>query len=80
MTARFSRTLRRMAASDLIIKQAGPVAYTQAVLVPELAMRLVKEDMGVSDEAARSILRESIEVGEKLNFALNDSVPIPVDD
>lgn len=77
LTTRFSRKLRRLAASDHIVKSAGVVGYAQAVLVPELAVRLVKEDMGVSDEDARQILRDSIDLGEKLNFALNDNVPIP---
>ncbi|KAE8133032.1 RTC4-like domain-containing protein [Aspergillus pseudotamarii] len=77
LTTHFSRKLRRLAASDHIVKSAGVVGYAQAVLVPELAVRLVKEDMGVSDEAARQILRDSIDLGEKLNFALNDKVPIP---
>ncbi|KAE8349905.1 RTC4-like domain-containing protein [Aspergillus coremiiformis] len=77
LTTRFSRRLRRLAASDHIVKSAGVVGYAQAVLVPELAIRLVKEDMGVNDETARQILRDSIDIGEKLNFALNDKVPIP---
>ncbi|RHZ66391.1 RTC4 family protein [Aspergillus thermomutatus] len=79
LTARFSRKLRRLAAEDHIVKKAGPVIYAQAVLVPELAVRLVKEDMGVDVDSARQILRESIEIGEKLNFAPNDVVPIPVE-
>ncbi|KAF4256433.1 hypothetical protein KXV68_005557 [Aspergillus fumigatus] len=79
LTARFSRKLRRLAAEDHIVKTAGPVIYAQAVLVPELAVRLVKEDMGVDVDSARQILRESIEIGEKLNFAPNDVVPIPAE-
>lgn len=71
--------LRRLATSDRIVKQAGVVGYAQSVLVPELAVRLVKEDMGVSDDTARQILRESISLGEKLNPALDDEVPIPED-
>ena len=77
MTTRFSRKLRRLAADDHIVKKAGVVPYAKAVLVPELTMRLVKEDMGVDDDAARVIIRESIEIGEKVNFELNDTVPIP---
>jgi translation elongation factor EF-Tu-like GTPase len=68
-----------LAAEDHIVKTAGPVIYAQAVLVPELAVRLVKEDMGVDVDSARQILRESIEIGEKLNFAPNDVVPIPAE-
>lgn len=56
---------------------AGPVGYAQEVLVPELAVRLVKEDMGVNEETARQILRETIDLGEKVNPALNDKVPVP---
>ncbi|PLB41942.1 RTC4 family protein [Aspergillus candidus] len=80
VTTRFSRKLRRLAADDNIVKKAGVVPYAQAVLVPELAMRLVKEDMGVDDDAARVIIRESIEIGEKVNFEPNDTVPIPAEE
>ncbi|KAE8151883.1 RTC4-like domain-containing protein [Aspergillus avenaceus] len=79
LTERFSRKLRRLAVDDHIVKTAGVVGYAQAVLVPELAVRLVKEDMAVSDDVARQILRESIDIGEKLNPAQNDVVPIPED-
>ena len=74
---KFSHKLRRLAATDKIVKMAGIAGYAQSVLVPELAMRLVKDDMGVSDEVARHILRESISIGEKMNPALNDVVPVP---
>lgn len=71
--------LRRLATSDHIVKQAGVVGYAQSVLVPELAVRLVKEDMGVNDDSARQVLRESISLGEKLNPALDDEIAIPED-
>ncbi|PWY95498.1 hypothetical protein BO94DRAFT_482040 [Aspergillus sclerotioniger CBS 115572] len=77
ITTRYGRRLRRLAVSDHIVKTAGVVPYAQAVLVPELAVRLVKEDLGVPDETARQILRETMDLGEKLNFALNDKVPVP---
>ncbi|GLI77449.1 hypothetical protein PoHVEF18_005739 [Penicillium ochrochloron] len=76
LTDRFAVKLRRLATSDHIVKQAGVVGYAQSVLVPELAVRLVKEDMGVNDDAARQILRESIALGEKLNPALDDEIEI----
>ncbi|PLB55163.1 hypothetical protein P170DRAFT_461093 [Aspergillus steynii IBT 23096] len=80
LTTRFSRKLRRLAASDPIVKTAGVVGYTQAVLVPELAVQLVKEDLNVNDESARQILRESINLGEKFNFARDDKVLVPDED
>lgn len=79
MTTHFGRKLGRLAAVDHIVKTAGVATYAQAVLVPELAVHLVKEDMNVDDESARQILRESIGIGEKLNAQQNDTVPIPKD-
>jgi hypothetical protein len=76
---RFSLKLRRLASSDHIVKTAGVAGYAQSVLVPELAVRLVREDMGVSDDAARQILRESIQLGQKLNPAVDDVVPVSVE-
>ncbi|KAL2822576.1 RTC4-like domain-containing protein [Aspergillus granulosus] len=74
ISSRFARKLSRLAKEDQIINQAGPVAYSQSVLVPELAVRLIKEDMNVDEEAARQIMRDSNDLGEKVNFALNDTV------
>lgn len=79
ITDRFAVKLRRLATSDRIVKKAGVVGYAQSVLVPELAVRLVKEDMGVSNDVARQILRESITLGQKMNPALDDDIPIPED-
>lgn len=77
LTTRFSYKLRRLAASDHIVKTAGVVGYTQAVLVPELAVQLVKEDMNVNDESARQILRESVGIGQEFNYTPDDKIPIP---
>ena len=74
---RFSVKLRRLSTNDKIVQAAGVAGYAQSVLVPELAAQLVKEDMGVSDEVARQILRDSIDLGEKLNPAVDDYVPVP---
>ncbi|KAL1970718.1 hypothetical protein VTN77DRAFT_4362 [Rasamsonia byssochlamydoides] len=79
VTTEFSHKLRRLAAFDNVIKTAGVAAYAQAVLVPELTVLLVKEDMGVSDEDARQIMRDSMDIGEKLNSAPNDVVPVQDD-
>lgn len=63
----FSSQIRRLAATDKLISSGGVSGYVQAVLVPELAVLLVKEDMQVEDEAARVILQESIQIGDLLN-------------
>ncbi|KAK5142716.1 hypothetical protein LTR16_012843, partial [Cryomyces antarcticus] len=71
--AAFSRTLRRLAVSDKLVSaigvSGGVSGYVQAVLVPELAMSLVKEDLRLADDddddvRAREVLAESAEVGE----------------
>jgi len=68
--------LRRLATTDRIVKTAGVAGYAQCVLVPELAMRLVEQDMNVGEEAARQIMRDSMEIGQRLNPELNDVVPV----
>lgn len=59
--------LRRLAASDEIIASRDVPEYIQAVLIPELAILLVKEDMQVDDEGARAIIKESVNLGELLH-------------
>jgi hypothetical protein len=46
----------------------------QAVLVPEVAVLLVKEDMKVDMQQARKILAESWELGELLNEEADEKV------
>ena len=71
----FSPQIRRLAASDKLISSRGVSGYVQAVLVPELAVLLVKEDMGVDDdESARVILQESIQIGDLLNEEEEDVI------
>jgi hypothetical protein len=68
--------VRRLATTDDLIKTAGVAGYTQSVLVPELAVLLVKDDMKVNDEDARRIMRESMDIGDRVNPDRN-VVPIP---
>ncbi|KAK4251203.1 RTC4-like domain-containing protein [Corynascus novoguineensis] len=70
----FAALLRRRAVEDRLVSARGYTAYLQAVLVPELAVRLIMEDMGVGEEEARSVLAESSDVGELLNDEVADVV------
>ncbi|KAL9607832.1 MAG: hypothetical protein Q9167_007295 [Letrouitia subvulpina] len=63
----FASRVRRLANSDKLIYAAGVSGFVQAVLAPELAVLLVKDDMGVDDEQARVILRDSADIGNLLN-------------
>ncbi|KAJ5788508.1 hypothetical protein N7457_003498 [Penicillium paradoxum] len=73
---RFSVLVRRLAITDSMIKAVGVAGYTQSVIVPELAVLMVKDDMEVNDEDARQILRESMDIGGLLHPDHN-VVPIP---
>lgn len=42
--------------------------------MPELSVLLVKEDMGIGDESARQILRESMEIGDRVNSDESDVI------
>ena len=72
--------LRERSQVDKVISARGHTMYLQSVLVPELAVRLVMEDMGVTEEEAREILEESTEVGELLNDEIPDVVLPDSDD
>ncbi len=65
--SRFASRLRRFAVDEPLISAGGVAGYVQAVLVPELAVMLVKDDMDVDEEQARVILSESSEIGHLLN-------------
>ncbi|KAF6830789.1 hypothetical protein CPLU01_07116 [Colletotrichum plurivorum] len=71
---RFSSTLRKRAVDDRLISSRGYSNYVQAVLVPELTVRLICEDMGVKTEEGRRILEESKEVGDMLHEDIGDTV------
>lgn len=67
IVAAFSDKMRKLAATDPLIPATGVAGYVQAVLVPELAVLLIREDLGVGVEKAREVLMESAEMGDLLN-------------
>jgi hypothetical protein len=66
IVARFGSELRRRAVRDKLMRTTGVADYLVTVLVPELAVMLIKEDMRAGDEEARRILQESRPLGEVL--------------
>ncbi|KAK3947790.1 RTC4-like domain-containing protein [Pseudoneurospora amorphoporcata] len=70
---KFSSELWKRAVQDRLVSKRGYMVYVQSVLVPELAVRLIMEDMNqegiekVTEEEARTIMKDSIWVGELLN-------------
>lgn len=71
---RFSAPLRRRAVKDRLVAARGHTTYVQSVLVPELAARLVAEDLKIKPEAARDVLRESARLGELVHEEVRDVV------
>lgn len=70
-----SSVLRESSVKDELVSAArGVGAYVQAVLVPELAVRLIMEDMDVGSAEARRIMEESMWLGELVNEELDDVV------
>jgi len=67
----FGDELRDLSTNDPLLKASGVAGgvsgFVQAVLVPELAVKLVMEDMKLSPEKARETLVESADVGEFVN-------------
>ncbi|PUU81157.1 RTC4-like domain-domain-containing protein [Tuber borchii] len=50
------------------LAHSSAAAFVQAVLVPEMAVRLIMEDMKVAEKRAREVLEESRSIGETLNL------------
>ncbi|OTA93628.1 hypothetical protein M434DRAFT_395446 [Hypoxylon sp. CO27-5] len=78
MTEYIMRTLssvvRKRAVEDRLVSARGYTGYVQVVLVPELAVRLIMEDMSVAEEDARKIMEDSIEFGELLHEDVGDVI------
>jgi len=72
--ARFSPLLRERAVVDPLVSSRSYSLYVQAVLVPELATRLVMDDMGIGEERALEVLEESASVGELLCEDVDDVI------
>lgn len=72
----FSSLLRERAPTDKIISARGYTAFVQSVLVPELAVKLIQEDMGdINTEKARDIMEKSRAIGELLNDEKQEAHP-----
>ncbi|ROV94622.1 hypothetical protein VPNG_09187 [Cytospora leucostoma] len=70
----FSALLRERAPKYKLISARGYTGFVQSVMVPELAVKLIQEDMCLDDEeAAREVMRESMSIGEILNDEKRES-------
>jgi len=67
ITKEFSAPLRAQIVSDKLIAARDVSGYIHMVLAPELATRLVMEDMKVDKVQARQIIADSAELGDLLH-------------
>lgn len=77
VTETFSRLLRKRAPTDTRISGRGYTGFVQSVLVPELAVKLIQEDLSLDGDKAREVMVESRELGEILNDEKRQSQPRP---
>ncbi|ROV97283.1 hypothetical protein VSDG_04700 [Cytospora chrysosperma] len=70
----FSALLRERAPRYKLISARGYTGFVQSVLVPELAVKLIQEDMSLGDEeAARVVMEESRAIGEIIHDEKKES-------
>lgn len=70
----FSALLRERAPRYKLISARGYTGFVQSVLVPELAVKLIREDLSLGDEdEARAIMEESRAIGEILHDEKRES-------
>lgn len=71
---KFTPLIQERIKHDRLIAARGFTPYVQTVLVPEVAVKLIMEDMKVDEQEAREILAASAEIGELMNEELRDVV------
>lgn len=74
LTAELGDELRQAATTDPTVGRSGFAMFLQAVMVPELVVRLVMEDLGVGRERAGEVVRESWGVGGLVNEEVEEVV------
>ena len=76
---KLSRQLREVASTDKLVASmgvsGGVSGYAHSVLVPELAVCLVREDFDVGTEEAKKIVSESADLGDLLNEEQEERIP-----
>ena len=76
--AHLSDSLRKQATKDRLVAASGVSGgvsgFVQAVLVPELAEKLIQEDIKVLGGTVRQLITESAELGDLLNPELDEKV------
>ncbi|KAF2647896.1 hypothetical protein K491DRAFT_578932, partial [Lophiostoma macrostomum CBS 122681] len=67
ITLQLADVIREAVERDEVVSWGGMASFVQSVLVPEVAVQLVMQDLGVGERVAVEVLRESREVGALVN-------------
>ncbi|KAJ4338856.1 hypothetical protein N0V95_007954 [Ascochyta clinopodiicola] len=62
--------------SDPVVQTSGPATFVQAVLVPEVAIRLIMEDYSCDWDAAEELRERTFDMGVLLNEEIEDWVEV----
>jgi hypothetical protein len=73
ITKNFSNSLRNRVGSDKLIAARDVSGYIQMVLAPEVATRLIQDDMDVNDARAREIMSDTADLGDQLHPSIDDN-------
>lgn len=65
---------------DPVVQTSGPATFVQAVLVPEVATRLIMEDVECDCDEAENIRERTFEMGVLLNEEIEDEVFVGEED
>lgn len=76
----FTPLLKEYIIQDRLMAARGYTPYVQSVLVPEVAARLITEDLQITLPEARRIMAESASVGELLHEETRDVIHETVSD
>lgn len=71
---KFTPLLKQRMVIDRLMAARGFTPYVEYVVVPEVAVKLIMEDMRVDAEKAREIMAESIAAGELLSEEIRDVI------
>ena len=60
--------------TDAVVQTSGPATFVQAVLVPEVAVRLIMADLNCHQDEAEEIRERTFDMGVLLNEEIEDEV------
>ncbi|RDL34700.1 uncharacterized protein BP5553_07828 [Venustampulla echinocandica] len=76
----FTPLLKKRVVKDRLMAARGVAGFVESVVVPEVAVLLIKEDMSVGSGEARDILADSASLGELIHEEVRDIVKRRIED